>query len=70
MVDRRHVPAAVTLFSVGFNTVRTVGPAIGGVVVASFGPSDDFRRNYTYLFGPFGHHMALQVEGSLLTSPT
>ncbi|MER9083029.1 MFS transporter [Mesorhizobium sp. M0895] len=37
MVDRRDVPAAVTLLSVGFNTVRTVGPALGGVVVASFG---------------------------------
>ncbi len=37
MVDRREVPAAVTLLSVGFNTVRTVGPALGGIVVASFG---------------------------------
>ncbi|RWP16084.1 MAG: MFS transporter [Mesorhizobium sp.] len=37
MVDRRDVPAAITLLSVGFNTVRTVGPALGGIVVASFG---------------------------------
>ncbi|MER9793353.1 MFS transporter [Mesorhizobium sp. M0213] len=37
MVDRREVPVAVTLLSVGFNTVRTVGPALGGIVVASFG---------------------------------
>ncbi|TGQ53801.1 MFS transporter, partial [Mesorhizobium sp. M1C.F.Ca.ET.212.01.1.1] len=37
MVDRRDVPAAVTLLSVGFNTVRTVGPALGGILVASFG---------------------------------
>ncbi|RWI83831.1 MAG: MFS transporter [Mesorhizobium sp.] len=37
MVDRRDVPAAVTLLSVGYNTVRTVGPALGGIVVASFG---------------------------------
>ncbi|RWP86668.1 MAG: MFS transporter [Mesorhizobium sp.] len=37
MVERRDVPAAVTLLSVGFNTVRTVGPALGGIVVASFG---------------------------------
>ncbi|WP_246529603.1 MFS transporter [Microvirga zambiensis] len=37
IVERREVPAAVTLLSVGFNTVRTVGPAIGGLVVASFG---------------------------------
>ncbi|WP_404295632.1 MFS transporter (plasmid) [Microvirga sp. RSM25] len=37
IVERREVPAAVTLLSVGFNTVRTVGPALGGLVVASFG---------------------------------
>ncbi|RWL06442.1 MFS transporter [Mesorhizobium sp.] len=37
IVDRRDVPAAVTLLSVGFNTVRTLGPALGGIVVASFG---------------------------------
>lgn len=38
IVDRREIPAAVTLISVGFNTIRSVGPAIGGVIVASFGP--------------------------------
>ncbi|PBB58178.1 MULTISPECIES: MFS transporter [Mesorhizobium] len=37
MVERRYLSAAVTLLSVGFNTVRTVGPALGGIVVASFG---------------------------------
>ncbi|RWQ13510.1 MFS transporter [Mesorhizobium sp.] len=37
IVERRDVPAAVTLMSVGFNTVRTVGPALGGIVIASFG---------------------------------
>lgn len=37
IVDRRDVPAAVTLLSVGFNSVRTVGPALGGIVVASLG---------------------------------
>ncbi|MER8824151.1 MFS transporter [Mesorhizobium sp. M0991] len=37
IVERRDVPAAVTLLAVGFNTVRTVGPALGGIVVASFG---------------------------------
>jgi MFS family permease len=28
IVDRREVPAAVTLLSIGFNTARTVGPAL------------------------------------------
>ncbi|RUV92718.1 MAG: hypothetical protein E5Y65_07755 [Mesorhizobium sp.] len=34
IVERRDVPA-VTLLSVGFNTVRIEGPALGGIVVAS-----------------------------------
>ncbi len=38
ILERRHLPAAVTLLNVGFNTVRSVGPALGGIVVAAFGP--------------------------------
>ncbi|SEI14670.1 Predicted arabinose efflux permease, MFS family [Rhizobium tibeticum] len=32
ILERRHLPAAVTLLNVGFNTVRSVGP------IAAFGP--------------------------------
>ncbi|QAS81145.1 MFS transporter (plasmid) [Rhizobium acidisoli] len=38
MLERRHLPSAVTLLNVGFNTVRSVGPALGGIIVAIFGP--------------------------------
>lgn len=38
IVERREIPAAVSLNSLGFNTVRSIGPALGGVVVAAFGP--------------------------------
>lgn len=38
IVERRDIPAAVTLLNIGFNTIRSVGPALGGIVVASFGP--------------------------------
>ncbi|MCK1721287.1 MFS transporter [Bradyrhizobium sp. 141] len=38
MVDRRDIPAAVMLISAGFNTIRAIGPALGGIVVASFAP--------------------------------
>ena len=38
IVDRKDLAAAVTLTSVGFNTVRSVGPALGGIILASFGP--------------------------------
>lgn len=37
IAERRDVPAAITLLSVGFNIVRTIGPAFGGLVVSSFG---------------------------------
>lgn len=42
IVDRKDLAAAVTLTSVGFNTVRSVGPALGGIVLASFGPLTAF----------------------------
>ena len=38
IVERNQIPAAVSLNSLGFNTVRSIGPALGGVVVAAFGP--------------------------------
>ncbi|NTE65140.1 MFS transporter [Agrobacterium tumefaciens] len=42
MLQRRQLPAAVTLLNVGFNTVRSVGPALGGIIVAAFGPMVTF----------------------------
>ncbi|SCB51491.1 Transmembrane secretion effector [Rhizobium lusitanum] len=42
IVERPHLPGAVTLISVGFNTVRSVGPALGGIVVASARPLSAF----------------------------
>lgn len=44
-VPRELVPAAVTLNSLGFNIARTVGPAIGGLIVASLGPYAAFVIN-------------------------
>ncbi|RWF16789.1 MAG: MFS transporter, partial [Mesorhizobium sp.] len=42
ILRKREVPAAVTLISVGYNAMRSVGPALGGIVVASFGPLTAF----------------------------
>ncbi|EBW2353209.1 MFS transporter, partial [Salmonella enterica subsp. enterica serovar Enteritidis] len=42
MVPREHLPAAVALNSVGFNLTRSVGPAIGGAIVAAFGAAAAF----------------------------
>ena len=45
LVPRQDLPAAVTLNSVSFNLMRSVGPALGGLIVASYGPSAAFALN-------------------------
>lgn len=45
MVPRRKVPAAVALNSMGFNLTRSVGPAIGGIIVAGAGAAAAFAAN-------------------------
>lgn len=45
MVPRSDVPAAVTLNSVAFNIARSVGPAIGGAIVAASGAFAAFAIN-------------------------
>jgi MFS family permease len=50
MVPRDHLPAAVALNSVGFNLTRSVGPAIGGAIVAAFGAAVAFIVNaFSYI---------------------
>ncbi|MBV6417533.1 MAG: hypothetical protein CMLOHMNK_02263 [Steroidobacteraceae bacterium] len=44
-VPRALVPSAVALNSLGFNIARTVGPAIGGAIVAAFGAQLAFLVN-------------------------
>lgn len=45
LVPREELPAAVTLNSMSFNLMRSVGPAIGGLVVAWAGPPAAFALN-------------------------
>ncbi|ASY64984.1 MFS permease [Sinorhizobium sojae CCBAU 05684] len=45
LVPRDDLPAAVTLNSVGFNITRSVGPAIGGAIVAAAGAAAAFAAN-------------------------
>lgn len=50
LVPRELVPDAVALNSVSFNAARAVGPALGGLVVATAGPGVAFGINaFTYL---------------------
>ncbi len=45
MVPRTEVPGAVALNSMGFNIARSVGPAIGGAIVAAAGAAAAFAVN-------------------------
>ena len=45
MVPRAEVPGAVALNSMGFNIARSVGPAIGGAIVAAAGAAAAFAVN-------------------------
>ncbi|WP_063833817.1 MFS transporter [Skermanella stibiiresistens] len=45
LVPRSELPTAVALNSIGFNIARSVGPAIGGLVVASLGVQASFILN-------------------------
>lgn len=45
LVPRQELQAAISLNSVSMNASRAVGPAIGGVVVASAGPAAAFLLN-------------------------
>ena len=50
MVPRIALPAAVALNSVNFNLTRSVGPAIGGIIVATAGAAAAFTVNaFSYL---------------------
>jgi MFS family permease len=45
MVPRAILPSAVAMNSMGFNLARSVGPALGGVIVASAGAAAAFLTN-------------------------
>ena len=44
-VPSEHLPAAIALNSISFNIARTVGPAIGGVIVAALSSASAFLLN-------------------------
>jgi len=45
IVPREAVPAAISLNSISFNVARSVGPALGGILVAVTGPAAAFLVN-------------------------
>lgn len=54
IVPRAHLPAAVALNSVGFNITRSVGPALGGFIVAAGGAAAAFAVNCLSYVGLIG----------------
>lgn len=51
MVPRRLLPGAVALNSMGFNIARSVGPAVGGAIVAAGGAAAAFATNAVSYIG-------------------
>lgn len=51
MVPRQHLAAAITLNSMGFNIARSVGPAVGGIIVATAGAFAAFAFNAVSYIG-------------------
>ncbi|MBP2235990.1 MFS family permease [Sinorhizobium kostiense] len=66
MVPRDQLPAAVALNSMGFNITRSVGPAIGGAIVAAAGAAAAFAANtlsyFAILFALFRWRPAVQEK--------
>jgi MFS family permease len=58
LVPRSEMPEAVTLNSVAFNIARSVGPAIGGLILSVAGPAATFGLNALSFLGVI---YALQV---------
>jgi MFS family permease len=54
MVPRDDLPTAVAMNSMGFNVARSVGPAIGGLIVAAFGAAAAFAVNAISYLGIIG----------------
>lgn len=51
IVSREELPAAVAINSAGLNVARAVGPALGGVIVATAGPQATFGLNAVSFIG-------------------
>jgi MFS family permease len=68
IVPREDLPGAVTLNAMGFNMMRSVGPAVGGMIVAFAGASAAFAVNavsYLALIGALWRWKPQKVKARL-----
>src|SRR6185295_16294801 len=54
LISRKQLRNAVTLNALGINVARAIGPAIGGILVASAGPATAFLINAVSFLGVAG----------------
>ncbi|MDQ0318510.1 MFS family permease [Pararhizobium capsulatum DSM 1112] len=69
MVPREDLPGAVALNSMGFNITRSVGPAIGGAIVAAAGAAAAFAVNALSYFALIFALTRWQRDEALPTLP-
>ncbi|HEU4969409.1 MAG TPA: MFS transporter [Sphingomonas sp.] len=72
MVPRAALPGAVAMNSMGFNIARSVGPAIGGAIVAAAGAAAAFLANafsYIGLIAVLARWRPHPIEGRLPPEP-
>lgn len=68
MVPRSDLPAAIALNSMGFNIARSLGPALGGIIVATIGAFAAFAVNaisYLGLIAVLARWQPVQVPRAL-----
>ncbi|MET0239518.1 MAG: MFS transporter [Sphingobium sp.] len=69
MVPRPALPGAIALNSVGFNIARSVGPAIGGAIVAAAGAGAAFLANALSYFALIGVLLRWKPDRPARTMP-
>ncbi|MDX3910859.1 MAG: MFS transporter [Sphingobium sp.] len=69
MVPRTALPAAVALNSMGFNIARSIGPALGGAIVAAAGAAAAFAINAASYLALIGVLLRWRPERPARTLP-
>jgi len=62
LIDREEIPNAIALNSIVFNVARLVGPALGGVLIATVGEAACFVANAFLLVPVIGLLLAIRIS--------
>jgi len=65
LVGKAHLPNAIALNSVAFNSSRIIGPALAGILVASIGMSGCFYINGISFFAVIIALLLIRVNGTM-----